>query len=62
MASDAKLEVELLPKVTYLPLELSNLIVDYWSGDIIHIMKGGSVGPTHTGYQGHERKRQGRLQ
>ena len=36
-------EVELLPKVTYLPLELSDLIVQHWTGDIIHIMKGGSV-------------------
>jgi hypothetical protein len=37
------MEIEPLPKVTFLPAQLTELVIDNWSGDIIDYEKNGQI-------------------
>ena len=37
------MEIEPLPKVTFLPAQLTNLVIESWTGDIIDYQKNGQV-------------------
>jgi hypothetical protein len=37
------MEIEPLPKVTFLPAQLTQLVIESWSGDIIDYLKNGQV-------------------
>jgi hypothetical protein len=42
------MEIEPLPKVTFLPAQLTNLVIESWSGDIIDYQKNGQVSESKT--------------
>ena len=51
------MQIEPLPKVTFLPKQLTELVIENWTGDIIDYEKNGQVSPaaqpkrlTHTLY------------
>jgi len=41
------MDIEPLPKVTFLPAQLTSLVIDGWTGDIIDYQKNGQVSLKH---------------